>query len=121
MLQQGAGAGGRSPSSTWALGTRTGPGQNQNQYWDQQPHLGWDWEASAHQEGFVILPPMDKAKVWFYFGTQNNQGFLFYCAHRGNVLRGCSRTPQLPAKSHKKRGIVALELLQEQGVGAGSS
>lgn len=28
---------------------------------------GWDWGASAHQEGFVTFPPLDNAKVLLEF------------------------------------------------------
>lgn len=62
--------------------------------------------------GRVCQPPSPGTKPSFYwnFGRQNNQGLLFYRAPRGNPLRGCSRTAQLPGvptvttQSHKKRG-----------------
>lgn len=62
--------------------------------------------------GRVCHPPSPGTKPSFYwnFGRQNNQGLLFYRAPRGNPLRGCSRTAQLPGvptvttQSHKKRG-----------------
>lgn len=59
--------------------------------------------------GRACQPPSPGTKPRFYwnFGRQNNQGSLFYCALRGNPLRGCSRTPQLPTvttQPHKQRG-----------------
>lgn len=81
--------------------------------------------------GRVCHPPSPGTKPSFYwnFGRQNNQGLLFYRAPRGNLLRGCSRTAQLPivptvtTQSHKKGGNRGSGIAPGAGwdVGAGSS